>query len=61
MVHKIQPQGGAGFVAHCTTDDVYKQDPTVNELEETLADLFGMEAALFFPYQVLGGPVGSVL
>lgn len=30
-------------------DDVYKQDPTVIELEETLADLFGMEAALFFP------------
>lgn len=30
-------------------DDVFKQDPTVNELEETLADLFGMEAALFFP------------
>jgi threonine aldolase len=30
-------------------DDVYKQDPTVNDLEETLADLFGMEAALFFP------------
>jgi threonine aldolase len=30
-------------------DDVYKQDPTVNELEETLAELFGMEAALFFP------------
>lgn len=30
-------------------DDVYKQDPTVNELEEVLADLFGMEAALFFP------------
>ncbi len=30
-------------------DDVYKQDPTVNELEETVATLFGMEAALFFP------------
>jgi threonine aldolase len=30
-------------------DDVYKQDPTVKELEETLAELFGMEAALFFP------------
>lgn len=30
-------------------DDVYKQDPTVNELEELVADLFGMEAALFFP------------
>ncbi|MFL9844394.1 threonine aldolase family protein [Flavobacterium rhizosphaerae] len=30
-------------------DDVYKHDPTVNELEETVANLFGMEAALFFP------------
>lgn len=30
-------------------DDVYKQDPTVNELEEAVAALFGMEAALFFP------------
>lgn len=30
-------------------DDVYKHDPTVNELEQTVADLFGMEAALFFP------------
>lgn len=30
-------------------DDVYKQDPTVNELEETVASLFGREAALFFP------------
>ena len=30
-------------------DDVYKQDPTVNELEEAVADLFGREAALFFP------------
>jgi threonine aldolase len=30
-------------------DDVYKQDPTVNALEEKVATLFGMEAALFFP------------
>lgn len=30
-------------------DDVYKQDPTVIELEDTVAGLFGMEAALFFP------------
>ena len=30
-------------------DDVYKQDPTVNALEEKVAKLFGMEAALFFP------------
>ena len=30
-------------------DDVYKQDPTVNELEARVAKMFGMEAALFFP------------
>ncbi|MGH2665996.1 threonine aldolase family protein [Flavobacterium sp.] len=30
-------------------DDVYKQDPTVNALEEKVANMFGMEAALFFP------------
>lgn len=30
-------------------DDVYKQDPTVMELEAKVAKMFGMEAALFFP------------
>lgn len=30
-------------------DDVFKNDPTVNRLEEKMAKLFGMEAALFFP------------
>jgi threonine aldolase len=30
-------------------DDVFKQDPTVNEFERIVADLFGMEAAMFFP------------
>jgi threonine aldolase len=30
-------------------DDVYKQDPTVIALEEKVAELFGMESALFFP------------
>lgn len=30
-------------------DDVFKQDPTVNEFEEIVADIFGMQAALFFP------------
>lgn len=30
-------------------DDVYKQDPTINALEEKVATMFGMEAALFFP------------
>lgn len=30
-------------------DDVYKQDPTVIELETKVAEMFGMEAGLFFP------------
>jgi len=30
-------------------DDVFQGDPTVNALQEKLADLFGMEAALFCP------------
>ncbi|WP_116105760.1 threonine aldolase family protein [Lewinella sp. IMCC34191] len=30
-------------------DDVFRQDPTVNELEEYGAELMGMEAALFCP------------
>ena len=32
-----------------TGDDVYKEDPSVNELEARVAQMFGMEAALFFP------------
>ncbi|MCL6218538.1 threonine aldolase family protein [Zunongwangia pacifica] len=30
-------------------DDVYKEDPSVNALEEKLASLFGKDEALFFP------------
>ena len=30
-------------------DDVYKEDPTVNKLEKYVANLFGMDEALFFP------------
>ncbi len=30
-------------------DDVYKEDPTVNELERRVATMFGMDEALFFP------------
>lgn len=30
-------------------DDVYKEDPTVNALEERLAKMFGKPKALFFP------------
>jgi threonine aldolase len=30
-------------------DDVYSEDPSINELQEYVADLFGHEAALFAP------------
>ncbi len=30
-------------------DDVFKNDPSINALEQKVAELFGMEAALFFP------------
>lgn len=30
-------------------DDVFKEDPSVNHLERKVADMFGKEAALFFP------------
>jgi threonine aldolase len=30
-------------------DDVFDEDPTVNELQERLANMFGMDKALFFP------------
>lgn len=30
-------------------DDVYKEDPTVNELESRIAEMFGMDEALYFP------------
>lgn len=35
-------------------DDVFKEDPTVNKLEEYIADLLGKEAALFVPSGVMG-------
>lgn len=30
-------------------DDVFKADPTVNKLQNKIANMFGMQAALFFP------------
>jgi threonine aldolase len=35
-------------------DDVYREDPTVNELERRAADLVGMEAALYVPTGTMG-------
>jgi threonine aldolase len=40
-------------------DDVYGEDPTVNELEARVADILGMEAALFVPSGTMGNQVAA--
>jgi threonine aldolase len=35
-------------------DDVYREDPTVEQLQETVADLLGKEAALYVPSGTMG-------
>ncbi len=38
-------------------DDVYGEDPTVNELQEMAAEVFGREAALFVPTGSMGNSI----
>ncbi|MGD8778359.1 MAG: GntG family PLP-dependent aldolase [Ignavibacteria bacterium] len=38
-------------------DDVYKEDPTVNELERYTAELLGKEAALYVPSGLMGNQI----
>lgn len=38
-------------------DDVYREDPTVNRLEQRAAELFGKEAALFVPTGSMGNTI----
>lgn len=40
-------------------DDVYGEDPSVNELEERAADLVGKEAALFVPSGTMGNQIAA--
>ncbi len=40
-------------------DDVYREDPTVNDLQERAADVLGTEAALFVPSGTMGNQVAA--
>ena len=40
-------------------DDVYGEDPTVNDLQDRAADLVGMEAALYVPTGTMGNQVAA--
>ena len=42
-------------------DDVYREDPTVNRLEERAAEVFGKEAALFVPTGTMGNTIAIKL
>ncbi len=42
-------------------DDVYREDPTVNRLEQRAAELFGKEAALFVPTGSMGNTIAVKL
>ena len=48
-VTKPTPGMLAAMAAAAVGDDVYGEDPTVNELERRTADLFGKDAGLFEP------------
>jgi len=48
-VTRPTPQMLAAMMQAKVGDDVFKNDPTINALEAKMAELFGMEAALFFP------------
>lgn len=48
-VTKPTPQMLEAMFAAPVGDDVFKEDPSVNALEEEVAQLFGKQAALFFP------------
>lgn len=43
------PDMRAAIAAAPVGDDVYGEDPTINRLQETVAELLGKEAALFVP------------
>lgn len=42
-------------------DDVYGEDPTVNELEARVAELFGKESAVFVPSGSMANLLASKL
>lgn len=56
-VTKPTPGMLAAMMAAAVGDDVYGEDPAVNELERRVADHFGMEAGLFVPSGTMGNQI----
>ena len=53
-VTKPTPEMRAAMAEAEVGDDVYRDDPTVNRLEELAAEMLGKEAALFVPSGTMG-------
>ena len=57
-VTRPTPGMRAAMAAASVGDDVFSEDPTVNALEERVADLLGKEAALFVPSGTMSNQIG---
>lgn len=42
-------------------DDIYGEDPTINHLQEYIADIFQKEAALFVPTGVMSNQIALAI
>src|SRR5437763_3359606 len=51
----------AAMAAADVGDDVYGEDPTINQLEQEIATLFGHEAAMFVPSGTMGNQISVCL
>ena len=56
-VTRPTPAMRAAMAAADVGDDVYGEDPTINALEERVAELFGHPAALFVPSGTMGNQI----
>jgi threonine aldolase len=56
-VTRPTPAMRAAMAAAEVGDDVYGEDPTVNQLERRAAEVFGREAALFVPTGTMGNQI----
>ena len=56
-VTRPTPAMRAAMAAAEVGDDVYREDPTVNRLEERAAEIMGKEAALFVPTGTMGNTI----
>jgi threonine aldolase len=56
-VTRPTPEMRAAMATAEVGDDVYGEDPTVNQLERRAAEVFGREAALFVPTGTMGNQI----